>query len=77
MATDEKAEGANPEDMSTATRRDFMKVAGVGAMGLAYSHPIVETLRGSAHQPVPSGVPPGGGSGDGSSSDPGSDPSSS
>jgi hypothetical protein len=64
MATDERAEGVNPEDISTATRRDFMKVAGVGAMGLAYSHPIVETLRGSA-QPD---------NGDGSDSEP-SEPS--
>jgi hypothetical protein len=76
MATDEKAEAMNPEELSTATRRDFMKVAGVGAMGLAYSHPIVETLQGSAHQP-PSGVPPEGENGDGSSSEPGSEPSSS
>ena len=37
------------EDMGSASRRDFMKVAGIGALGLAYASPFVETLRGSGN----------------------------
>ena len=45
--TDKKpTEMPNSEEMSSASRRDFIKVAGIGALGLAYASPIVETLHG-------------------------------
>ena len=45
--TDKKpSEKPKSEEMGSASRRDFMKVAGIGALGLAYASPIVETLHG-------------------------------
>ncbi len=45
--TDKKPiEKPKSEVMGSASRRDFMKVAGIGALGLAYASPIVETLHG-------------------------------
>ena len=44
MSTKEQPELNSPEEMDSASRRDFMKVAGVGALGLVYASPIVETL---------------------------------
>ncbi len=57
MSTEEKPELNNAEKMDSASRRDFMKVAGVGALGLAYSHPVVETLRCQGHMTGYSGKP--------------------
>ena len=35
------------ENPDTITRRGFIKVAGVGALGMAYTAPLIETLHGS------------------------------
>jgi len=45
MTTEKVDEAPQTPETSSATRRDFMKVAGVGALGIAYTHPIVETLN--------------------------------
>lgn len=50
----------NPEEMDSASRRDFMKVAGIGALGLAYINPVVETLSGGnqlGNYDPPQGIP--------------------
>ncbi|MFV2044824.1 MAG: hypothetical protein ACC700_16510 [Anaerolineales bacterium] len=44
MSEKEQPELKNPAEMDSASRRDFMKIAGVSALGLAYASPIVETL---------------------------------
>lgn len=64
----------NSEEMDSASRRDFMKVAGIGALGLAYTSPIVETLSGGTQ--LTNYGPPNGGGGS-SSSTPGGGSSSS
>jgi hypothetical protein len=58
-----------PEDMDTATRREFMKVAGLGALGMAYMHPVIDTMsHGRPDDPGQASVPGGPGGGGGSSS---------
>lgn len=60
--TDKKPTGKlNTEEMGSASRRDFMKVAGIGALGLAYASPLVETLSGGS-QLTNYDPPQGGGS---------------
>ena len=51
MSEKEQPEMNSPEEMDSASRRDFMKVAGIGALGLAYINPVVETMhrRGGDH----------------------------
>lgn len=71
MDAEQRPELNHMEAMDSASRRDFMKVAGVGALGLAYSHPIVETL----HHSDPPGQDYGGGQ-DGNGSKPGGSSSS-
>lgn len=64
MTTEEKNEMPSAEQVDSASRRDFMKVAGIGALGLMYSHPVVETLRGGGgHLSNYSGKPQDGSSG--------------
>lgn len=46
MSAEEQPELKSPEEMDSASRRDFMKVAGISALDLVYSHPAVETLTG-------------------------------
>ena len=48
MTVKEPTELPKSDEMSSASRRDFMKVAGIGALGLAYTSPIVETLHGGS-----------------------------
>lgn len=69
MSAEEKPELNSPEQVDSASRRDFMKVAGVGALGLVYASPMVETL-GRHHRDGPQGGsdPAGGGGGSNSSS---------
>lgn len=45
MDKKESPSNAKEHEANTATRREFMKVAGVGALGLAFAHPTIETLR--------------------------------
>ncbi len=50
------------EEMDSATRREFVKVAGVSALGLAYSLPIIQTIHRSGDEPSqgsPVGQPEG------------------
>lgn len=47
------------EEMDSATRREFMKVAGIGALGLMYTHPLIETLHHGKEDPS-QGSPVGG-----------------
>ncbi len=35
------------ENVDTVTRRGFIKVAGVGALGMAYATPVIKSLNGS------------------------------
>jgi len=81
MTDNKPTEKPSSEEMDSTSRRDFMKVAGVGALGLAYASPIVETLRGGTR--LTNYDPPRGGGGSssshpgGSSSKPGDGGSSS
>lgn len=35
------------EILDTVTRRGFIKVAGLGALGMAYATPLIQSLNGS------------------------------
>ncbi len=35
------------ENLDTVTRRGFIKVAGLGALGMAYATPVINSLQGS------------------------------
>ena len=35
------------EILDTVTRRGFIKVAGIGALGMAYATPLIQSLSGS------------------------------
>ena len=35
------------ENLDTVTRRGFIKVAGIGALGMAYATPMINSLHGS------------------------------
>ncbi len=35
------------ENLDTVTRRGFIKVAGIGALGMAYATPVIQSLHGS------------------------------
>ncbi|MFQ5924100.1 MAG: twin-arginine translocation signal domain-containing protein [Anaerolineales bacterium] len=38
---------AKEENLDTVTRRGFIKVAGIGALGMAYATPVIQSLNGS------------------------------
>lgn len=77
MSEKEQPEQNVSEEMDSASRRDFMKVAGVGALGLAYINPVVETMRNRNWDDPQSGSDPTGGAGGSSSSSSGPSGSSS
>ena len=69
MSEKDQPKQKSQEEMDSASRRDFMKVAGVGALGLAYIHPVVETMsRRHWDDPQGGSDPAGGGGGPSSSS---------
>ena len=35
------------DNLDTVTRRGFIKVAGLGALGMAYATPVINSLHGS------------------------------
>jgi len=45
METSEGPEATLDRGATSATRREFMKVAGLAALGMVYSKPMIETIR--------------------------------
>ena len=44
MTEEGKPKEENPD---TVTRRGFIKVAGIGALGMVYATPVIQSLNGS------------------------------